>query len=49
MILTNNRFVLNIKGNNYRLIVKISYDYQMVWLCFIETHSEYDKIKAVKI
>ncbi len=48
-ILENNRVVFNIKGNNYRLIVKINYYYQMVWIRFIGTHSQYDKIDAAKI
>lgn len=45
-ILNDNRIVFNIKGNNYRLIVKINYDYQMVWIRFIGTHADYDKINA---
>lgn len=48
-ILPGNRVVFNIKGNHYRLIVKISYDYQMIWIRFIGTHPEYDKINAKKI
>jgi mRNA interferase HigB len=48
-ILNDNRVVFNIKGNNYRLIVKISYDYQMVWIRFIGTHADYDKINAETI
>lgn len=47
--LPNNRVVFNIKGNHYRLIVKINYDYQMIWIRFIGTHSEYDKIDAKTI
>lgn len=47
--LANNRVVFNIKGNKYRLIVKINYDYCMVWVRFIGTHAEYDKIDATKI
>ena len=47
--LAENRVVFNIKGNHYRLIVKISYDYQMVWIRFIGTHAEYDKINAKTI
>lgn len=45
-ILIDNRFVFNIKGNNYRIIVKINFDYEMVWIRFIGTHAEYDKINA---
>jgi mRNA interferase HigB len=47
--LPENRVVFNIKGNHYRLIVKINYDYQMIWIRFIGTHSEYDKIEAKTI
>lgn len=45
-ILMDNRVIFNIKGTSYRLIVKISYDYQMVWIRFVGTHAEYDKINA---
>jgi len=48
-ILADNRVVFNIKGNRYRLIVKINYDYQMMWIRFIGTHAEYDKINANEI
>ncbi len=47
--LANNRVVFNIKGNKYRLIVKINYDYGMVWIRFIGTHAEYDKVDANEI
>lgn len=47
--LPDNRVVFNIKGNHYRLIVKINYDYQMIWIRFIGTHDEYDKINAKTI
>lgn len=45
-IIGNDRIVFNIKGNTYWLIVKINFDYQMVWIRFIGTHAEYDKINA---
>ena len=45
-ILNENRIIFNIKGNSYRLIAKINYEYQMVWIRFIGTHAEYDKINA---
>lgn len=48
-ILNENRICFNIKGNHYRLIVKINFDYQMIWIRFIGTHAEYDKIDANKI
>jgi len=48
-ILENNRVVFNIKGNNYRLIVKINYEYQIIWIRFIGTYAEYDKINANEI
>ena len=48
-ILEDNRIVFNIKGNNYRLIVKFNFDYQVSWIRFIGTHAEYDKIDANKI
>lgn len=47
--LADNRVVFNIKGNKYRLIVKINYEYNMIWIRFIGTHAEYDKIDATKI
>jgi mRNA interferase HigB len=48
-VLQDNRIVFNIKGNNYRLIVRINYAYQMLWIRFVGTHAEYDKIDANKI
>jgi len=47
--LLQNRIVFNIKGNTYRLIVKVNYEHQIIWIRFVGTHSEYDKIDANKI
>ena len=44
----NNRFVFNIKGNSYRLVAIISFNAKKVYIRFIGTHSEYDKIKDIK-
>lgn len=48
-ILKNNRVVFNIKGNDYRLVVSINYIYKIVYIRFIGTHKEYDKINAEEI
>jgi mRNA interferase HigB len=48
-ILENDRVVFNIKGNHYRLVVRINYDYGMVWIRFIGTHAQYDKMDANRI
>ena len=48
-ILRDNRIVFNIKGNKYRLVVKINYKYNIVWIRFIGTHAEYDKIDSETI
>ena len=45
-IIANNRVVFNIKGNSYRLIVAIRYDLGIIFIRFIGTHAEYDKVDA---
>lgn len=47
--LQDNRVVFNIKGNSYRLVVRINYDIAIVWIRFVGTHAQYDKINASKI
>ena len=43
-VIDSERVVLNIHRNSYRLVVKISFPGKVVWIKFIGTHSEYDKI-----
>lgn len=45
-VLKDRRFVFNIKGNDYRLIVAIAYRLGIVYIKFIGTHAEYDEIDA---
>lgn len=39
-----NRVVFNIKGNDYRLIFAIAYRFQAVYIKFVGTHAEYDRV-----
>ncbi|HEY5259261.1 MAG TPA: type II toxin-antitoxin system HigB family toxin [Rhabdochlamydiaceae bacterium] len=48
-VLPGNRVVFNIKGNCYRLIVKIHYNTAIVFIRHVGTHADYDKIDAEKI
>jgi mRNA interferase HigB len=41
--LANNRVIFNIKGNHYRLVVKVRYQNGIAVVEWIGTHSEYDK------
>lgn len=47
-IVSNNKVVFNIKGNNYRLLVKINIEFQLTYIRFIGTHKQYDKIDVKK-
>jgi mRNA interferase HigB len=38
--------VLNISGNKYRLVVKVEYELKTVYIRFIGSHADYDKIDA---
>src|SRR5436190_22367795 len=48
-IVAGNRMVFNIKGNDYRLVVKINYPYRVVYIRFVGTHAEYDGIDAEEV
>ena len=48
-VVGNDRVVFNIKGNTYRLIVSIDYEFQVFFVRFIGTHKQYDKIDAKTI
>ena len=48
-IVGNGRVVFNIKGNDYRLVVSIDYELQIIFVRFIGIHEEYNKIDAKTI
>lgn len=45
----NDRYVFNIKGNRYRLVAMIFFSIRTVFIRFIGTHAEYDKIDCSTI
>jgi mRNA interferase HigB len=48
-ILKDGRVVFNIKGNDFRLVVSINYDYRVIYIRFVGTHAEYDQIDAQEV
>jgi mRNA interferase HigB len=42
----NNRAIFNVGGNKYRLVVEMQYRAGIVWVKFIGTHEEYDRIEV---
>jgi mRNA interferase HigB len=48
-VLRDGRIVFNIAGNKYRLVVWINYPYRVVYVRFVGTHLQYDRIDAQKI
>lgn len=45
----NDRYVFNIKGNKYRLVVMIFFNIRTGFIRFVGTHPEYDKIDCSEI
>jgi len=48
-VIGGGRVVFNIKGNTFRLVVAIKYELGIVYIRFIGTHAEYDKVNAALI
>jgi mRNA interferase HigB len=45
----NSRVVFNIAGNKYRLVVEMQYRAGIVWVKFVGTHAQYDKINVENV
>ena len=48
-ILKDGRVVFDLGGNKYRLVVWINYGYRVIYIRFIGTHAQYDRIDAQTI
>ena len=45
----NDRYVFNIKGNQYRIVTMIFFDKRTVFIRFVGTHAQYDKIDCATV
>lgn len=45
----NQRYVFNIKGNSYRLVVAVKFTPELIYIRFVGTHDEYEKIDVSRI
>jgi len=48
-IVTAERIVFNVKGNAYRLVVAVDFEKSIVWIKWIGTHKDYDRIDVVEV
>ena len=48
-VIGKNRVVFNIAGNKYRLVVAVAYQFGAIYIKFVGTHQEYDKVDALTI
>lgn len=48
-IVGGSRVVFNIKGNDYRLVVRVLYAYRVVYVRLVGTHAEYDAIDVEEV
>ena len=48
-IVSAERIVFNIKGNSYRLVVAVDFEKSIVWIKWIGTHRDYERIDVTKV
>lgn len=48
-IVNADRIVFNIKGNDYRLVVAVDFEKSIVWIKWIGTHKDYDRINVKEV
>jgi mRNA interferase HigB len=48
-VLSADRIVFNVKGNDYRLVVSVDFEKSIVWIKWIGTHRDYDRIDVKEV
>jgi mRNA interferase HigB len=48
-VVTSDRIVFNIKGNSYRLVVSVDFEKSIVWIKWLGTHHDYDRIDVTQV
>ncbi|MEZ4708747.1 MAG: type II toxin-antitoxin system HigB family toxin [Caldilineaceae bacterium] len=48
-VVANSRVVFNIKGNDYRLVAAVHYNTGILFVRFIGTHEEYDRVDVTTV
>lgn len=48
-VVNADRIVFNIKGNDYRLVVSVDFEKSIVWVKWIGTHADYDRIDVAEV
>lgn len=48
-IISDERVVFNIKGNDYRLVVAVDYEKGIVWIKWVGSHADYDRIDVKEV
>lgn len=48
-LIGNNRVIFNIKGNDFRLVTEIDYELKFIFILWVGTHKDYDKIDTKNI
>src|ERR1700733_6828619 len=48
-VVSSDRIVFNVKGNDYRLVVAVDFEKGIVWIKWIGTHRDYDRINVREV
>lgn len=48
-VVSAERMVFNIKGNSYRLVVSVDFEKSIVWIKWLGTHKDYDRVDVTKV